>query len=139
MRSLLSHLSFRSLVCMSVMSAMIYRVGQSTFAQTYDGQGISAGLADGGGDAPLREFILNLLFTVLSYVALVAVIMIVIAGIYFLFSGLNDNLRDTARKIILYTIVGVIIILISSTIVFFFVNIFDPAVATDGAVRGVIQ
>ena len=55
----------------------------------------------------------------LSFVGIIAVVVIVIAGIMLLISGGDEGRKDTAKKIIMYAIIGLIIIALASTIVRF--------------------
>jgi len=70
-----------------------------------------------GDTGPIREAIRRILYIALSYVALLAVATIVIAGFYLILGLGSDESRTTARKIILYTIAGVIIMGLSVAIV----------------------
>jgi len=96
-------------------------------AQVYQGPGIvgidqaQAILGISNGD--LRLTILALLRLVLSYMGLVAVIVIVIAGIMLVVSGGEESTKDKAKKIIFYTIIGLIIILFASAIVWLITSI----------------
>ena len=91
-------------------------------ASHFDGGGIDEGVEEasnfnvGNNDDP-RTTIENLLFAVLSYMALAAVIAIIAAGIILVVAGVSEQWRERARKIVLYCIVGLIIILLSSGIV----------------------
>ena len=66
-----------------------------------------------------RPVVESLLSSALNYVALIAVVAIVIAGFYLLFSFVNETGRDRAKKIILYTIIGLIVLLFAEFIVEF--------------------
>ena len=71
------------------------------------------------GEDALRDTILDVLATVLNFMALVAVVVIVIAGIRLVVAGAEDQQREKAKKMIIYTIVGLIIIILASAIVSF--------------------
>ncbi|MBM3231458.1 hypothetical protein FJZ28_03980 [Candidatus Peregrinibacteria bacterium] len=92
-------------------------------AQVYTGGGIQAGvdqaasIAGVSRDQDLRAMVLNILFLVLRFLALVAVIVIVIAGIHLVVSLGDEQAKEKAKKIILYTIVGLIIILLAEALV----------------------
>lgn len=91
-------------------------------AQFYDGPGIVGGIneaEDVGGisDKNIRELVLDILRVVLSFMALAAVVVIVIAGIQLVVSGGNEEAKDKAKKIILYAVVGLLVIVIASAIV----------------------
>lgn len=53
----------------------------------------------------------------MSFAALIAVVMIIIAGIYLLFSFGNDDTKDKAKKIIYYTLIGLVILLFARILV----------------------
>ena len=96
-------------------------------AQVYNGPGLEQG-ADSLGvsgihGGSLRGTIANIVNKILTYVALIAVIMIIIAGLYLILSLGNDSAKDTAKKIVLYTAIGLILILISKALVMFFINL----------------
>lgn len=98
-----------------------------TVTQVYNGPGLQPG-ADSlgvqgiqGGD--LRATIANIVNKILTYVALIAVIVIIIAGLYLILSLGNDSAKDTAKKIVLYTAIGLILILISKALVMFFISL----------------
>ncbi|MDD5739216.1 MAG: hypothetical protein PHO20_00405 [Candidatus Peribacteraceae bacterium] len=96
-------------------------------AQVYNGPGLEQG-ADSLGvsgihGGSLRGTIANIVNKILTYVALIAVIMIIIAGLYLILSLGNDSAKDTAKKIVLYTAIGLILILIAKALVMFFVGL----------------
>ena len=61
------------------------------------------------------ETVVTIINAVLDYVALIAVIAIIIAGLYMIFTG--GAQKDRAKEIIIYTIVGLVIILLAKLIV----------------------
>lgn len=94
----------------------------------YTGAGISQGITQAGtisgfsADDP-RSVIIEILKKVISYLALAAVVVIVIAGIYLIFSNGNDDAKEKAKKIIFYVIAGMVLIMFASAIVVFVANI----------------
>ena len=92
------------------------------YAQTYNGPGIVGGVGAAGSIAgvsntDLRSIIINSTHIVLGFLALVAVVVIIIAGIFLVTSVGNDEGKEKAKKIILYAIIGLIVILLSEGIV----------------------
>ena len=71
-----------------------------------------------GTDA--RQIILRLLTFVLNFLALIAVVFIVIAGIRLIVSQGEEEQKNKAKKTILYVIAGLIVVLFARVIVSFF-------------------
>ncbi len=67
--------------------------------------------------------VLSILSVILNVVTTLAVLMIVVAGLYLILSLGEEGQKDKAKKIILYCIIGIVIILFSRAIVVF-VNSF---------------
>lgn len=102
-------------------------ISQAT-AQVYNGGGLVQGIAAGSSvngvtGNSLRITIGNIVNTALSYTALLAVAVIVIAGLYLILGLGNDGSKETAKKIILYTGVGIVIILLAKAIVTLFISL----------------
>lgn len=76
----------------------------------------------GGGGGNLRGTIVSIVMAILSFVALVAVIVIIIAGIWLIVGLGEDSSKERAKKIVLYTIAGLILILIARAIVTFVID-----------------
>ncbi|MBT3292712.1 hypothetical protein HN512_04320 [Candidatus Peregrinibacteria bacterium] len=78
----------------------------------------------GGADsADVRTSITDILKEILTYMALVAVIFIVIAGIRLVVSQGEDAEKDKAKKTITYVIIGLIVILFARAIVSIVANL----------------
>jgi len=92
----------------------------SAIAQTFtgDGQGEdqAANIAT-GGTSSLRETLQRLLTDVIRYMGLAAVVVIVIAGVILVVGIGSEESRERAQKIVLYTVVGLIVIVLASAIV----------------------
>ena len=101
-------------------------------AQVFNGPGLEGGVGtaagiDGPVQRPLRAVILLILRYVLDFLALAAVIMVIVAGIFLLFSGGDDAAKDKAKNIIKFVIIGLIIILLARVIVGFFTEALPQA------------
>ena len=98
-------------------------------AAVYSGEGIESGMQsiEGIETGDPREVIGNIVNKILGYVALIAVVMIIIAGLYLILGMGNDTAKETAKKIVIYTIVGLILILLAKAIVMFFIDIASGA------------
>jgi len=73
-----------------------------------------------GNGQNLRETIIDIINFALSFLALAAVIMIIIAGFFLVLGGGSEASATRAKKIILYTIIGLVIIFFARVIVGFF-------------------
>ncbi|MBI3332150.1 hypothetical protein HYZ99_04310 [Candidatus Peregrinibacteria bacterium] len=82
---------------------------------------ISLGEGAGAGQAAenVRAKILDVLLTALSFLNLIAVIAVIVAGFYLVLSGGNDEAKEKAKKIILYVIIGLLIVFFARVIVGF--------------------
>ena len=70
-----------------------------------------------GGQGSLRQLILTILNFFLGFLGLLAVLMIIYGGIlYVTAAGVQDHI-DKGKKIIMYAIIGIVIILLSFAIV----------------------
>lgn len=111
----LKHLSFASI------GTALAAIPSTAFAQVYNGGGVTAGIsaAAGLGLATGNPFqiLLRVIAILLSFMGLVAVCAIIIAGIYMIVSLGNDDGKEKAKKIIKYTLIGLIIILFSRILV----------------------
>ncbi len=88
----------------------------------FDGPGILGGLDSVSGiaglpDGDVRATIIRILLSVLSFLALAAVITIIIAGIILIVSLGNEEQKERAKRIIFYTLIGLVIILFARVIV----------------------
>lgn len=72
-----------------------------------------------GGASDLRATIIKIVKEVLLFMALVAVIVIVIAGVRLVLSQGEQDQIDKSKKTIIYAIIGLIIIALASAIVAF--------------------
>lgn len=103
----------------------------AAMASVYNGGGIMAGIsaAAGLGLASGNPFyiLLNIIRVVLNLMAFVAVITIIIAGIYMIISLGNDDQIEKGKKIIKYTIIGLLVILFSRILVGLITNVLYGA------------
>jgi succinate dehydrogenase/fumarate reductase cytochrome b subunit len=78
----------------------------------------------GRGPTDLKQAIIDIVKKVLDFIALIAVVMLVVAGIRYIISMGEEQEKDKAKKMIIYVIIGLIIILIARAIVTFVIGIF---------------
>lgn len=76
----------------------------------------------GGGNTDLSEFITKVIKAVLNILGLVAVVVIIVAGIRLVVAGQEEGQREKARNAILYAIIGLIIIVLANVLVSFVVE-----------------
>lgn len=75
------------------------------------------GLPDAASPDDFRQVISNILATVLNFLALVAVVVIVIAGIRLILSQGEEEAKDKAKKTIFYALIGLVVVLFARVIV----------------------
>lgn len=93
-------------------------------AAVFDGGGAQAGIGQAAGISGLakgdpRSVIERALRTVMNFVSLMAVIAIVVAGIFLILGMGDETSKERAKKIILYTIIGLLVLLFVRVIVGF--------------------
>ena len=80
-----------------------------------------------GGGMNVRETITNIIRSVLSYLGLLAVAVIVIGGVLLVIGmGSEDSLERT-KKIVLYTLIGLFLILLAGAIVDFVATVAEES------------
>lgn len=103
---------------------------QDISASVYTGKGLFDGMntlvgTGGISDATsITDLILKLISFLLNIVLLLAVLAVIVAGIYLIVSNGEETSKDKAKKIIFYAIGGIILILFSRFIVIFVNKIF---------------
>jgi len=124
--------AFTALLGLSVALVSVAMPQGSSLAQVYNGPGLTSGTTGISGvqSGSLRTVVANIVNRILTYVSLAAVIVIIIAGLYLILSLGNDTAKETAKKIIIYTAIGLILILISKGLVMFFIGLVTPSAAT---------
>ena len=81
--------------------------------------------ATGGQDAPSADSVIkNVINTLLFVVGVASVIVIIVSGIYYVISAGNADTVKKAKNALVYAVVGLVIALLSYTIVNYVVNIF---------------
>lgn len=70
-----------------------------------------------GAQGDLRQLVLNIVNFALGFLGLIAVVFLIYAGFLYVTSAGNDENTGKAKKIILYSIIGILIILASFAIV----------------------
>ena len=75
------------------------------------------GLSKGVGDKPVLHVLENVLKFVTGIIAVIAMIMIVVSGIMYIVSAGDDKRVETAKTMLTYSIVGLIVALLGYVIV----------------------
>lgn len=87
------------------------------FAQDFAGDVPDIGIPESAGEEDIKQTIGDILKAVLNFLALIAVVVVVIAGIRLIVSQGEDDAKDKAKKTILYALIGLIIVLFARVIV----------------------
>lgn len=102
-----------------------FMVGASRALALNDALGPIPEIGGNPNETSIRTTILTVLNTILTFLALFAVVMIVVAGIRYIFSGGEQEATDKAKKTIIYAVVGLLVVLLASAIVSFVVGVID--------------
>jgi len=70
-----------------------------------------------GGQTSLRGLILTIVNTILTFLGVVAVIMIIYGGMLYVTAAGKQESIDKGKKILMYTVIGIVIIMLSFVIV----------------------
>ena len=90
------------------------------------------GTPNGANEGNIRAIILKILTFVLNFLALLAVIFIIIAGIRLIVSQGEEEAKEKAKKTILYVIIGLVVILFARVIVGLFTTTLSNAAGGTG-------
>lgn len=80
-------------------------------------------IADISKKTSITEIILTIIAFILELALLLAVVAIIVAGIYLIVSNGDEGQKDKAKKIITYAIIGILVILLARVIILFVVGI----------------
>ncbi len=88
----------------------------------YDGGGVEEGIDEAenlgtDGSQSARETIVNILYAVFSFLGIIAVLVIVIAGLILIVQGGEDGQREKARNMVLYAVIGLILVTLAGALV----------------------
>lgn len=70
-----------------------------------------------GGQTSLRGLVLTIVNYFLGFLGLLAVVMVIYGGVTYVSSAGNDEAVGKAKKIIMYALIGIVIILLSFVVV----------------------
>jgi hypothetical protein len=91
----------------------------------FNGPGLQGGInqaatIQGPVQGSIRTVVTNLLAKVLNFLALAATVVVIIAGMYLIVGMGSDDSKNKAKTIILYTMIGLLVILFARLFVGFF-------------------
>ena len=99
-------------------SALACSYASTGFAQDFAGPTPNVGgLPDASSPDDVRQVIIDILAAVLNFLALIAVVVIIIAGIRLIVSQGEEEQKEKAKKTIFYAVIGLIIVLFARVIV----------------------
>lgn len=107
-------------------SAAVYSIG-NVQAAVYGGGGLAAGAAPIGGmsrNTSVVSIVLVIIAFILNIIVIIAILAIIIAGVYLIVSGGDEGQKDKAKKIILYAMIGIVVIVLARVIVLFADHLF---------------
>ncbi len=97
------------------MATMVPVAAQSGFISPSDNpQAVSAAT---GGTGSFRELAQRIVGYILGFLGFIAVVMIIYGGFLYISAAGKEDKIGTAKKIILYSVIGIVIILLSYAIV----------------------
>lgn len=108
----------QALIVSGLMSVALMLVSAipSAFAFGLD-PGLNPVAEETGGETELLDLVLRIINFFLGFLGILAVIMVIYGGIRYVTSAGNDEGVGAAKKIILYSVVGLIIVLLSFVII----------------------
>lgn len=97
------------------MSSVAAVSAQNGFISPGDNPGAVASAT--GGQGSLRQLVLQIVNFFLGFLGLIAVVMIIYGGFLYVSAAGKEDKIEQAKKIIMYSIIGILIILLSFAIV----------------------
>ncbi|MBN1494994.1 hypothetical protein JW911_04650 [Candidatus Peregrinibacteria bacterium] len=117
-KSSLKKALFQALLFLGVTSLLLLAFGNIAFAQLIQQGDVPSNIASAtGGEGSIRSLILRIVDFFLLFLGLIAVIMIIYGGITYVTAGGKEEAVGKAKKIIMYAIIGIVIVLISFALV----------------------
>ncbi len=74
-------------------------------------------IPDTGGGTDVHDALTEVIYGILTFLGIVAVLVIVVAGIRLIVGGADEGEREKARNAVLYAVIGLILILLAGAIV----------------------
>jgi cytochrome bd-type quinol oxidase subunit 2 len=109
---------FQVLLFLGVTSLLLAAFGNVALAQLIQEGDVPSNIASAtGGEGSIRALILRIVDFFLLFLGLIAVIMIIYGGVTYVTAAGNEEKVGKAKKIIMYAIIGIVIVLISFALV----------------------
>lgn len=127
-----THISRRRIRSLSGLSGILGLLPMRAAAAVFDGPGVAGGLnaaasISGLSHRPIRELAVRIIINVLNFLTLVAVIVIVAAGVWLVLGFGEETSREKAQRMITYTVVGLVIVFLARLMVSFILSILKTA------------
>ncbi|MFA5800638.1 MAG: hypothetical protein WC840_06850 [Candidatus Peribacteraceae bacterium] len=100
--------------CSAVIAASTLSIGH-TFAALAN----PATMYGLSGETNIVTIIVKIITTILDFVLIIAVAYVIYAGIRLIMSGGDESAKESAKKTIIYVIIGIIVVLLARVIVMF--------------------
>ena len=108
---------FSGLIGAAFVLSAVFNV-DATFASLISGDDAPSAISEAtGGEGDLRELVKTILYYFLGFLGFVATVMVIYGGVLYVTSAGNEENVQKAKKILLYAVVGIIIILVSFALV----------------------
>ena len=120
-------------VCALLSAALPHAAHAAVYGGGSVTEGIDAaiGLTGISGETDLQSFIVTLTEQIASYVTIAGILAITIAGFYLLLGFGSESAKDTAKRIIIYTLIGILVVLLAEAIVNLFVGLGEGNISSD--------
>lgn len=116
---MLSHLR---MVTLQRLPLTIAAAGVAAFARIqafadFAGPSPEVGLPGSADEGAIRDIFTNIIIAVLNFLALIAVAVVIIAGIRLILSQGEEEPKEKAKKTIIYALIGLVVVLFARVIV----------------------
>ncbi len=126
MGTFLADLSLRAAAKLMIFSDIL---APQILAATYGGSGLEGGLNQAGGitgissGTDLKQLIIHIIEFALNFVTLLAVGVVIYAGIRLIISLGEDESKEKAKKSLIHVAIGLVIVILSRAIVLLITNL----------------
>ena len=108
----------QALIVLALMVGALSMLGLAAHAAILNPTDVPSSVTEStGGQTSLRALVLTIVDYFLGFLGLLAVIMVIYGGITYVASAGNDEAVGKAKKIIMYALIGIVIILLSFVVV----------------------